>query len=336
MVLGVIDYIEKERMRMSNKRMKFVIVIMCLLGMFAISGCQLVNETGELDIDALEQVLQEELEAELNSELAEDIMDASQQMEEISEELLNAETGSAEEQTTEEAEQLTEDELYEQWHRLVGYWNTSEGQFAVPDMADSHSAVFCYGIWETEFATDYGRVTQLTASGDEELTAVVVWDGGEPEEQSIVIDYSGLEKDGSIFIKIGQQDWMRYTSGGATAEEALQAYMEDAHGTVSESEDSLWPDCEFTRQLTKPYLAIESVQLESDRINIIFADSVTHEELIEYATFLQEEEGFNIDVYVDPRSVDGLPRYSFTAQNANGYYADLYSGPNDNSLCIRK
>jgi len=41
-------------------------------------------------------------------------------------------------------------QLYECWSKVVGYWNAAEGQYAVPDMMDSHTAVFRYGIWDTE------------------------------------------------------------------------------------------------------------------------------------------------------------------------------------------
>ena len=33
-------------------------------------------------------------------------------------------------------------QLYECWSKVVGYWNAAEGQYAVPDMMDSHTAVF--------------------------------------------------------------------------------------------------------------------------------------------------------------------------------------------------
>ena len=41
-------------------------------------------------------------------------------------------------------------QLYECWSKVVGYWNAAEGQYAVPDMMDSHTAVFRYDIWDTE------------------------------------------------------------------------------------------------------------------------------------------------------------------------------------------
>ena len=114
--------------------------------------------------------------------------------------------------------------LYETWHALVGYWNTNSEVYAVLDMADSHTAVFHYGWWETEFDSGEQTVTGLTASGDEEMTATLA-DGG-----VIVIDYSGLERDGKIRIKIGDEEWRQFARGGATAEEAYQTYCNDRSG----------------------------------------------------------------------------------------------------------
>ena len=114
--------------------------------------------------------------------------------------------------------------LYETWHALVGYWNTNSEVYAVLDMADSHTAVFHYGWWETEFDSGEQTVTELTASGDEEMTATLT-DGG-----VIVIDYSGLERDGKIRIKIGDEEWRQFARGGATAEEAYQTYCNDRSG----------------------------------------------------------------------------------------------------------
>ena len=66
-------------------------------------------------------------------------------------------------------------QLYECWSKVVGYWNAAEGQYAVPDMMDSHTAVFRYGIWDTEADSGEGMVTELQASGEQELTALVYY-----------------------------------------------------------------------------------------------------------------------------------------------------------------
>lgn len=54
----------------------------------------------------------------------------------------------------------------------MGYWNAAEGWYIGFDMQDSHSAVFHDGLWSSGYARE-GRVTELTASGEKELTATV-------------------------------------------------------------------------------------------------------------------------------------------------------------------
>ncbi len=125
----------------------------------------------------------------------------------------------------EEADTLSnssEAELYELWSKLVGYWNNHEGYFAVPDMEDNHTAVFRHGLWETEFDSGYGRVIELSATDERELTALVCWD---TEQLTVIIDYYGLEEDGTIQIKIGQEGWMLYRYAGSTSEEAFESYV---------------------------------------------------------------------------------------------------------------
>ena len=115
--------------------------------------------------------------------------------------------------------------LYDTWHRLIGYWISGSEVYAVLDMADSHTAVFHYGWWETEFDSGEQIVRELTASGSEEMTATLA-DGG-----IVVIDYSGLERDGKIRIKIGDQEWLQCANGGSNAEEAYQTYCSNRAGT---------------------------------------------------------------------------------------------------------
>ena len=125
---------------------------------------------------------------------------------------------------TSDSGEATFAELYEIWHRLVGYWITNSEVYAVLDMADSHTAVFHYGWWETEFDSGEQIVRELTASGEEEMTATLA-DGG-----IVVIDYSGLERDGKIRIKIGDQEWMQCANGGGSAQEAYQTYCNNREG----------------------------------------------------------------------------------------------------------
>ena len=117
------------------------------------------------------------------------------------------------------------DGLTDVWPKLVGYWITGSEVYAVLDMADAHSAVFHYGWWETEFDSAEQYVRELTASGAEEMTATLA-DG-----EVIVIDYSGLERDGKIRIKIGDQEWRQFANGGDTADEAYQTYCSNRDGT---------------------------------------------------------------------------------------------------------
>ncbi len=130
-------------------------------------------------------------------------------------------------------------QLYECWSKVVGYWNAAEGRYAVPDMMDSHTAVFRYGIWDTEADSGEGMVTELQASGEQELTALVYYAAQEATELrdaveettiSVVIDYSGLEQDGKIRIKIGEADWNHYMFAGNTSQEAYQTYIDNTFG----------------------------------------------------------------------------------------------------------
>lgn len=144
--------------------------------------------------------------------------------------------------------ELTDAELYELWeYYLVGWWTATERQFAIPDMEDSHTAVFGYGLWETEGGRSYGRVTELTATGEQELTAQVTWPATEATELTdalkeltltVIFDYSGAEQDGKIRIKIGENDWYQYMFAGMTQEEAYQTYCENTYGTSEPPDQS--------------------------------------------------------------------------------------------------
>ena len=125
---------------------------------------------------------------------------------------------------TSDGSEATFADLYDTWHRLVGYWITNSEVYAVLDMADSHTAVFHYGWWESEFDSGEQIVQELTASGEEEMTATLA-DGS-----IVVIDYSGLERDGKIRIKIGDQEWLQCANGGGSTEEAYQTYCNNREG----------------------------------------------------------------------------------------------------------
>lgn len=194
---------------------KTFIVLLACLTVFVLTACQL-----GANLSTVEEIL-----SNMDAEDLEQLIDVLERLVEQKQE----EDGSGTEPSSGQ-QQLDQSRVYEDWHTLVGYWNATGGRFAVPDMEDSHSAVFRYGMWETEFATDYGRVTQLVATAEQELTATVVWSEGGGAEKTVIIDYSGLERDGKIRIKIGSEDWMQYMYAGATSDEALQAHIDNAFG----------------------------------------------------------------------------------------------------------
>ena len=110
----------------------------------------------------------------------------------------------------------------------------------MPDMMDNHTAVFIYGIWDTEAYSGEGLVTELYESKELELTASVYYAAQEANELHdalaertimVVIDYSGLDQDGKIRIKIGEDDWRHYMFAGDTSEEAYQTYVDNTFGS---------------------------------------------------------------------------------------------------------
>jgi len=71
---------------------------------------------------------------------------------------------------------------------------------------------------------------KLTAGGPEELTAEVSWEATEMQEAetlTVIIDDSGLERDGKIRIKIGQDEWRQYMFAGNREQEAYQTYLDN-------------------------------------------------------------------------------------------------------------
>ena len=190
---------------------KMLFILLSCLTVFALTACQFTKDPSTLE-DMLSNMDTEELEQLID--VLENIVKQKQ------------EDASSTGPTPDPGQQPDQSQVYEDWHTLVGYWNAARGRFAVPDMEDSHTAVFRYGMWETEFDTGYGRVTQLTATAEQELTATVVWSEGSVEK-TIIIDYSGLDRDGKIRMKIGIEDWMQYMYAGATSAEALQTHVDN-------------------------------------------------------------------------------------------------------------
>lgn len=136
--------------------------------------------------------------------------------------------------------ELTAEQFDEIWTLLFGYWNAAEGRFAIFDGMDSNTVVFADGIWETSYSS-YGTVSRLSddyrADHENELTLSVYYhateatdmEDAQPEKtQTVIIDYSGLEQDGKIRIKIGEDEWRQYMFAGQTEEEAYQTYADNA------------------------------------------------------------------------------------------------------------
>ena len=115
--------------------------------------------------------------------------------------------------------------MYDQWAEIVCWWNAAEGRFALTDMADSHTAVFAYGMWDTEFYKE-GIVTYMYNDGEQTIVAQVDFDG---ETETVTIDYSGKERDGKILIGINGE-WMQYMFSGYTRDIAYQTYLDNING----------------------------------------------------------------------------------------------------------
>ena len=118
------------------------------------------------------------------------------------------------------------EQLYSIWSQLVGYWNAAENRFALVDMMDSHTACFADGMWETEYYREC-IVAQLHKDGEQQLWAVINTDG---TQENVLIDYSGIEQDGKIRIKIGEDEWRQYMFAGNTMDEAYQTYCDNTYG----------------------------------------------------------------------------------------------------------
>ena len=129
---------------------------------------------------------------------------------------------------TQQPQQSYEDleQLYSIWSQLVGYWNAAENRFALVDMMDSHTACFADGMWETEYYREC-IVAQLYKDGEQQLWAVINTDG---TQENVLIDYSGIEQDGKIRIKIGEDEWRQYMFAGNTMDEAYQTYCDNTYG----------------------------------------------------------------------------------------------------------
>ncbi|MBE6114991.1 MAG: hypothetical protein E7191_07930 [Erysipelotrichaceae bacterium] len=123
------------------------------------------------------------------------------------------------------------EELYAKWSTIIGYWSATENRYAVVDMADNHTLCFEYGMWETSYSTGEAKVTKIFSEQKDQLTAEITYTTSENKtvEEQIQIDLSGLDRDGKIRIKYGEEDWYQYMKVGDTREEAFDTYLENAY-----------------------------------------------------------------------------------------------------------
>ncbi len=125
----------------------------------------------------------------------------------------------------ENTEQVTDVAMYDEWAKVVCWWNAAEGRFALPDMADSHTAIFAYGMWDTEFYKE-GTVKYMYKDGENIIVATVDFEG---DEETVIIDYSGKERDGKIQISINGER-MQYMFSGYTRDIAYRTYLDNING----------------------------------------------------------------------------------------------------------
>ena len=143
------------------------------------------------------------------------------------------------EQPTDETEPVPDEtDAYEIWASLVGYWNAAERSFFVLDMQDSHSAVYFEGLWETDYGSGYGNVTELYYDSGV-LIAFVNWPAQEetemfdakPEHNAVIkIDLSDREQDGKIRITDMNGETRQCVYAGAMQEEAYETFLTDQSG----------------------------------------------------------------------------------------------------------
>lgn len=146
-------------------------------------------------------------------------------------ESLPAESASA------EANEMDQPQTYEAWIPLMGYWHAADGRFFLLDMADSHSAWFEEGIWDTGYVRE-GAVTQLSLTGETVYQGVVHYDAVEATEMddareakdvSLTVDWTDREQDGKIRIMLGGE-MFQCAYAGATREEAYRVHLENING----------------------------------------------------------------------------------------------------------
>ena len=200
------------------KKLVYTIAIMLLA--FSLTACVTINVVapeGEAQIEQQTENTQQSTQQEL--QVQQPVQTPAGTEAENTES--SAEKTQQPQQSYEELEQL-----YSIWSQLVGYWNAAENRFALVDMMDSHTACFADGMWETEYYREC-IVAQLYKDGEQQLWAVINTDG---TQENVLIDYSGIEQDGKMRIKIGEDEWRQYMFAGNTMDEAYQTYCDNTYG----------------------------------------------------------------------------------------------------------
>jgi len=120
------------------------------------------------------------------------------------------------------------------WDRLAGYWSAADNLFVAFTYQDGVAGIE-YGLWQTEWWR-FGALVDANSTGEYKSTLTIFIEAREASEmydalpeatEKIFIDLSGLEQDGKINIKVGNNgdgDWHTYAYGGATAQEAFENY----------------------------------------------------------------------------------------------------------------
>lgn len=192
------------------------VIVLCV----SLVGCITINVTPQGDSSS--QTADNSQQLDKNEQLVSSQNTADSQTESIAEEIIDPES-----EITESSQSITEIKetdyaMYDIWAQVVGWWNAAEGHFALPDMADSHTAVFCFGMWDTEFYKE-GTVKYMYQDGADNITAFVDVDG---EEITVIIDYSGKERDGKIQMSI-DGEWRQYMFSGYTQQIAYDTYLDN-------------------------------------------------------------------------------------------------------------
>ncbi len=132
------------------------------------------------------------------------------------------------------ANEIDQSQVYEAWAPLVGYWHAADGRFFQLDMADSHSAWFEEGIWDTGYGRG-GYVTDLSLAENTIHQGTVHFDAVEAtemdearpaEDAAIRVDWADLDNDGKIRITVGDETYY-CAFAGQTAEEAYAVHQQN-------------------------------------------------------------------------------------------------------------